>query len=260
MNKVVPIALVLAVVLIVVFVTFLHGGGPTTTVVTTTVSANTTTLPATTSAQTTTISGYNGVDCLSPNATEGIPNGNFSTGTYQNWTASGLGFGTAPSNITYDNEIGAYYGQKWTGYNGVFFATSYNGGTSVAPGNITSEPFVVTEPYINFKVISPQNNAIYVQILKNGTPEVTVHYDTYKVPLVNATNTTTTFSSESNFVNASIIMIPLLCSKVQIKVAARVVGGATGNQFNYIAVTDFHMSKKPWAVPGIIVNQSLNYT
>ncbi len=126
-------------------------------------------------------------------------------------------------------------------------------------GNLTSAPFLVTEPYINFKIISPQNAELYVEILQNGHPAAVTHYNTYAVPTVNATNSTNKFDSQSNFFNASLIVLPLLCNKVHIKIVAGLVV-VQENQFNYIAVTNFYQSRQPVSTPGIIVNQSLNFT
>ena len=261
MNKIIPIGIAVVVIIIAGVVFLPHTSSTATTSATTTAQKglSTTTIPPSTLLSTTTVLGTNAINCVSPNSTVPIYNGNFSTGTYTGWNVSGLGFGTQPSNITYDDENNAYYGQPWTGWNGTHFATSYSGGLTVATGNLTSSPFLVTEPYINFKVISPQNDALYVQILKNGKPVVTVHYNTFAVPLTNTTNSTTTFDSNSNFFNASIITVPLLCSKVQIKLVADLVG-VQGNEFNYIAATDFYQSQKPESTPGIIVSQALNFT
>jgi hypothetical protein len=261
MDKIIPIGIgILLVIVIAAAAVLPHGGSTTPSSPTTSISTVATTIiPPSTLPRTTTIQATNALNCVSPGSTVPIYNGNFSTGTYAGWNTSGVGFGTEPANITFEDQHNGYYGHPWTGYNGTYFATSYSGGISVAEGNITSAPFLVTEPYINFKIISPQDEALYVQVLKGGKPVITVHYDTFTAPLVNSTNPTTTYSSSSNFVDASIIVVPLLCSTVQIKVVAGLVG-VQGNEFNYIAATNFYLSRKPLSTPGIIVNQSLNFT
>lgn len=222
------------------------------------VHSTVTTLNTTTTIATSTIPGTTSIEknlnssCLSTNNTEPIYNGNLSTGTYQGWIPSGVGFGTQPANITYDDQYNEYYGQPWSGYNGTYFATSFSGGLEVSAGNLTSEPFLVTEPYLNFKVISPQDDALYIQILRNGKPVITTHYNTF-ITIANNTNST------SNFVNASLILVPMFCQNVQIKIVANLVG-TSENRFNYIAATGFYMSKTPLSTPGIIVNQSLNFS
>lgn len=261
MNKFIPIlALVVLVVGGVMYYMFSNSSKPPITSTTSTQIITTTVLPKSTLPSTTTIPYVSkNTSCVTGAATVPIPNGNFSTGTYANWTVNGLGFGKIPFNITKADEYNEYYGQPWTGYNGTYFATSYNVGTTVVIGNLTSQSFLLREPYINFKVISPQNNLLYIELLKGGVPQVTVHYNTFAVPIKNTTNSTNAFDSSSNFFNASLIAAPLLCSNVQIKIVAQVVG-TLGNQFNYIAATNFYQSKQPFSTPGIILNQTLNFT
>ncbi len=214
-------------------------------------TAHVTTVQQTTLSSVTTIPHFNSTTCISANQITAIYDGNFSSGNYLGWIPTGVGFGTSPANITFDDEYNEYYGHPWTGWNGIFFATSYSGGLSVSQGNLTSKPFLVTEPYLNFKVISPSSAQLYIEILHNNNREVTIHYNTFQAS--NNTNAT------SNFVNASIILVPLLCKQVQIRIVAQVVG--TGqNEFNYIAATGFYMSKRAFSSPGIIVNQSLNFS
>jgi hypothetical protein len=113
-------------------------------------------------------------------------------------------------------------------------------------GNLTSYYFLVNEPYLNFKIISPQSDQLYVQILYNGSPAITDHFNSYRVP-GNQQNATSTFE------NASITLLPLLCREVQIKVVAgtSTASGGTAN-LDYIAVTGFYMSKRPISSPDIM--------
>ena len=64
-------------------------------------------------------------------------------------------------------------------------------------------------------------------------------------------------NSLSQFVNASIPLVTLLCANVSIRVHAGVV--STGmNQYNYIAVGDFYEASLPVSTPGIVVNQTIS--
>jgi hypothetical protein len=197
-----------------------------------------------TSTSTTTIS-YS--TCLSSNATEPIKNGNFSSGTYAGWNTTGPGFGTVPFNLTYANENNEYYGSKWTGYNGSYAASTYHGGLTVEAGNITSAPFEVTEPYLNFKIVGGQTALNYVAIMQKNKTVFEAHFDTYAVNNPYPTST---------FVNASIRIGRFLCQNVSIRVVGGVTAGSTQTQ--YIVVGDFHMSSASQSTPGIVTSQ--NYT
>ncbi len=188
--------------------------------------------------------------CISTNATEPIPNGNFSTGAFAPWNATGTGFSTAPFNLTYANANYEYYSANWSGYNGMFAATTYTKGLSVAPGNLTSGTFTVTEPYLNFKIISSQSSLLYVQVLSGGAPTITTHYNTYVSPAGIA-------NPASTFVNASIPVASLLCRKVSIKVVAGITGSSASGK-NYIAVTGFYMGSEPARGATQPVNQTIN--
>jgi hypothetical protein len=228
------------------------GIGTTTTVTTSIYKTSTTTIHAnatttnTVSSQTTTVAFSS---CLSKNATTSILNGNFSSGTYYGWNVSGPGFGSAPFNITYANSNNIYYAAPWSGYNGIYIATTYHGGLALQAGNLTSKPFEVTQLYLNFKVISPQSSLLYVEILRNKTPIIVTHYNTLLAP--NNTNAATRFE------NASIPLATLLCQNVSIRIVAGVVGTPTIEP-SYIAVGDFYMGRVPVSTLGIVINQSIS--
>ena len=116
-------------------------------------------------------------------------NGNFVSGTYAGWSVTGNAFGTAPLNFTKADKIGCYPGNaQWTGLNGSYYASTY----TCAPtgelyiGNLTSEPFLVTEPFLNFQIIGYDSPYTYIAIIYNNTPYVTAEFNTYEISNGNA--------------------------------------------------------------------------
>ncbi len=170
-----------------------------------------------------------------------IYNGEFSTGTYLGWNVSGEGFGSAPLNITNATERLCYLGAPWRGYNGSFFATTFTCGTSVAIGNLTSSYFYANMPYLNFKIISPQDEGLYVEVLHDGVPQIKVFYNTY--------NASYGATGSYTFRNAS---IPLYSVRNEV-VRVRVVADTLRRQ-SFIAVGDFAMSHTPLQTSGIVAN------
>ncbi len=195
---------------------------------------------------TTTAYNNTGYDCVSNSTIEPLTNGDFGTSTYEGWNLSGVGFGNAPLNIIYANNNSGYYGSPWSNYNGDFFATTYHGGLGLQTGNITSIPFLVTEPYLNFRIISPADNLIYVELIEDGRPIATVHYNTFGGSGA---------VSSSEFVNASIPLIGVLCKSISVRVVSGVVG-TLSTKYDIVAAGDFYLSKIPVQTPGIIVNQT----
>ncbi len=185
--------------------------------------------------------------CESLSNTTAIPNGNFGTGTFANWTVEGNGFGTNPTNISYANLNNLYFNTSWTNYKGGYFATTFQGFT-VHPGNLTSDPFKVTQPYLNFQLVSPQNSDIYIEILSNGKPVLRTNYNTYAVAKGGAGN--------SMFENASIPVQMFICQDIQIKIVTGVLSQRTTSN-EYLAIGNFYLSKVPVKVEGIIVNQTI---
>ncbi|MDE1845804.1 MAG: hypothetical protein KGH53_00770 [Candidatus Micrarchaeota archaeon] len=225
----------------------------TTTVVVTTVNGvvSSTTIPQTISTTTTIPQG----SCLSSQSSIPVYNGDFATGTYVGWNQTTGAFGSVPVNITYANSanVMGYYNHTWVNYLGNFFASTFHGGLGVQPGNLTSLPLKVVEPYINFRIISPLNNLLYVEVLQGGNVMVSTHYNTYVQGNPYPT---------SQFLNASLPVSSLLCQNVTIRVVAQVVGSYTASR-TYIAVGDFYQSKTPVVNPGIsnpsqiVVNQTI---
>ncbi|MGC8669761.1 MAG: hypothetical protein ACP5TL_01245 [Candidatus Micrarchaeia archaeon] len=174
-------------------------------------------------------------------------NGAFSDGKYTGWNVTGKGFGILPFNMSYANQNNCYLGRPWSNYNGNYFATTYTCGLSVSPGNITSSTFIVnaSNPFLNFKIISPINNQLYVEILNGNTPLITAHYNTF--------NITAGGYSMSTFQNATIPLTSFVGDIVRIRVVAQVVGTQ-----KFIAVGDFSLAPKPIMNPAILVNMSIN--
>ncbi|MCL4373502.1 MAG: hypothetical protein M1360_01860 [Candidatus Marsarchaeota archaeon] len=175
-----------------------------------------------------------------------IYNGAFSNGKYTGWNVSGKGFGLAPLNITYADAHNCYLGQPWANYNGTFFATTYNCGLTNAPGNLTSAPFIAnfSRPFLNFRIISPAEGQLYVEVLQNGTPAIVAHFNTF--------NVSSQGNAQATFQNASIPLTPVIGKIVQVRVVAQVL-----QVEKFIAVGDFSLSSKPISAPGILVNMSI---
>ena len=205
---------------------------------TTSISNNTQTNKTTAKTPTTVLNLTNSsgpsYGCTSTSTLTNIPNGNFSSGTYANWAVSGIGFGSHPTNLSKSNSNMSYYSTPWSNYSGNYFASSYHGYISLVPGNVTSQPFKVVQPYLNFQIISYPNNLLYIAILNNGVRTIIAHYDTFSISQ----------TSESRFYNASIPMLTSLCKNVSIEIHSGVLGSiSTPN--NFIAAGDFYLSKTP---------------
>ena len=175
-----------------------------------------------------------------------VYNGNFDNGEYTGWNVSSPGFGTAPLNITYANKKLCYQGRPWSNYNGTYFATTYNCGITTAPGNITSSPFIVnpSKPFLNFKLISPQDNNLYVELLRanyrivngqqvytNSSPVEIVHFNTFNLSI--------TSYSQSTFTNVTLPLTLYINEPLQVRIVSRETGQ------NFIAAGDFAFSNRP---------------
>ena len=190
------------------------------------------------------------LNCVSSAFSVPITNGNFASGTFEGWNLTGRGFlnttgAAVPTNIIQANNDGAYYNTPWSNYNGTYFASTYHGGISIVPGNLTSAPFKVVEPYLNFKISSPQSSLLYVEVIYNGTPYSRGYFDT-----LNANNGR---NSISNFTDATLPLLNLLCKNVSVRVVAGVVGSKT-TSYDFISVGDFRQSKSSQVTPGTEVN------
>ena len=171
-------------------------------------------------------------------------NGNFSTGTYAGWTLTGNGFGAAPLNLSYANtaiNVSCYTSTKWKNFNDTFTATTFNCGISVAPGNLTSSLFYAKKPFLNFRIVSPQNNYLYVEILyANNTPAIVAHYNTFNI-------TSSRGNASSTFVNASIPLVTVLNKEIKVRVVAN-----TLNRLTFIAVQGFSLASTPKQDSGVL--------
>ncbi len=176
-------------------------------------------------------------------------NGNFTNGLYTGWNETGVGFGSKPLNITYANQnptSGCYLGQKWANFVGSYVATTYSCGTQVSQGNLTSSIFYASKSFLNFKIISPGNNFIYVVILYNNTPYITVHYNTF--------NSSQGANASSTFRNASIPLVTVINKPIQVRVVAD-----TQIPQNFVAIGNFALSNKPLQDRGIVQNITFNH-
>jgi hypothetical protein len=186
-----------------------------------------------------------------------IYNSNFSNGEYTGWKASTDSFGQEPFNITYADNKTCYLGTKWSNYVGDFFATNFDCGLATQPGNLTSSYFRVDPrtPYLNFKIISPQDDQIYIEILAqeqhyqnqsagfNMTPVIVAHFNTY--------NITANPNAPSTFMNATIPLTQYANKVVEVRIVALSL-----KRFAYIAIGDFNMSGTPNMQDGIGYNIS----
>lgn len=213
------------------------------------------------------MTGIGGGSCGNPNIVinttttlpkviyEYIYNGDFANGQYTGWNATNSSFGAAPLNISYADSNLCYQGQPWSNYNGSFFATTYNCGTTTTPGNLTSIPFIANpqRPFLNFRIISPDDNNIYVELLTqnfktvngqqvyvNTTPVVIAHFNTY--------NLSVSLNSSSRFENVTIPLTRYINQVMQIRVVSAETSG------KYVAVGDFVLSNKPNQQVGIAAN------
>lgn len=256
-GVIIYVAILVVLVAIVIFGVYGIGGikkGNTTSTTVSMVPGNATTTAVSSStiatSSTTTMQYTNYTSCLSSKATESIPNGNFSSGTYAFWNSSGPGFGLGPFNLTAANAQGNYYNYTWNNYNGTFFATTFQGGSALQVGNLTSDNFTVTEPFLNFRIISPQNALLYVEVLSGNEVIATAHYDTF--------NTSLSKYYLSTFQNASMPLVNALCKQVKIRIVAGIINSGSGaSQYQYIAAGDFYMGKGPVQTRGILVNQTV---
>ena len=192
------------------------------------------------------------INCVSPNPTFPIDNGDFGTGTYAGWNITGQGFinsqGKAlPTNLSFANQNDQYYGQPWSNYGGSYFATTYVGGISLSTGNLTSNPFAVREPYLDFKISSAPSSLLYLELLYQGRPYYIEHFNTLNASGGN--------NPQSTFENATLPLFNMLCKNVSVRVVSGVVGSIS-TVHDLIAVGDFVQSKIPVQTPGIVINST----
>lgn len=215
-----------------------------------TISSSTTTstsIPTSSASTTTRRSTYTFCVPSTPTSTP-IYNGNFSTGTYLGWNATGKAFGNAPLNLTYQNKQHNYYGAPWSGYNSTFVASTFQGFVS-GQGNLTSAPFLVTEPYLNFKIISAQNKGLYLEVISDNSIFERVYFDTFNSSLVSNYFTT--------YLNGSINLYPLLCQNASVRIVSN-LEASISSKYSYISAGNFYLSPSPVQTHGILVNANLS--
>ncbi len=172
-----------------------------------------------------------------------VPNGNFATGSYYMWNITGKAFQSMPLNLTLANNISCHPGNaKWSGYNGTFFASTYNcSKKSQAYGNLTSSVFNASEPFLNFQTIGYGGPFSYIEILQNGKPTVRASFNTYNIS--NGQQQTFTLR------NATIPLMKVYGKPVQIRVVANETA-----ETDFIVVGDFRLDNMPVQEQGVLVN------
>ena len=178
-----------------------------------------------------------------------IYNPNFTNGQYTGWEVNGSGFGSSPLGINYANSdsVQCFYGSPWANYGNEYFATTYSCGASVSPGNLTSEPFRVSSkaPFLNFKMISPDDSLIYVEVFQvGGNASITGHFNTYNISLGP--------NIESTFENVSLPLTTLVNKAVRIKIVALTV-----QPNRYVAIGGFSLSGLPDTDSGVGVQVNI---
>ena len=185
---------------------------------------------------------YNGVSY-------NILNGNFSTGTYAGWKSTGTAFGDAPMNLSWANANGCYPEiNQWNGYESNYFASTYScNKTRISGiGNLTSDPFIVEKPFLNFQVISdgPRTS---IEIIYNNKSAVTADFATH--------NVSSTGSGAFKVRNATLPLANVFGKSVRIKVNAN-----ESNESEFIVVGDFQLSDTPNVQQGILSNITFGST
>ncbi len=173
-----------------------------------------------------------------------ILNGNFSTGTYAAWQTEGKAFGSAPLNLQWADDHGCYpQAEPWRGFNGSYFATTYNCTAHLAAaGNLTSYQFVVTKPFLNFQIISGSPRT-YIELLSNGNVEIRAYFSTYQL--------SGSGSRAFTLRNATIPLTTLYGKSVELRIVANET-----SQNEYIVAGNFRLSDNPNQQQGILTNIS----
>ncbi len=175
-----------------------------------------------------------------------LANGNFSSGSYSGWTASGPGFSGKPTDINVANQNGQYYKNPWSNYNGEFFATTFRQNSTYLPGNLTSKQFEVTQPFLNFNIISAKNSGLYVDIMLGNSSFLIQHYNTSNGKDIIGPDT---------FANASINLSSLFGKNVSVRIVSQT--NSTKSSGEFIAAGNFRQSNRSIATPGILVNSTV---
>ncbi|MGC8567810.1 MAG: hypothetical protein ACP5RP_00925 [Candidatus Micrarchaeia archaeon] len=175
-----------------------------------------------------------------------IYNGNFSTGSYEGWIVKGKAFGSAPVDINNANTEMCYPAYPWTGYKGLYFASTYNCGSNWFNGSLTSYPFKVTKPFLNFQVVSSFNNGYYIYLLQNSTPVMVVTVQTF-----NLTNQPTNYY----FKNVTIPLFNYINKTMQIEIVSNLQQRRRG----VFAIGNFYLSDGIYQSPNVAVNMTYIY-
>jgi hypothetical protein len=100
---------------------------------------------------------------------------------------------------------------------------------------------------LNFRIISPLNNQLYIEILENNTPKIIAQYNTF--------NISSGGNAPSTFQNASIPLTMFIGKIIRVRVVSQALYPHT-----YIAVGDFSLAHYPISTPGILANMTILQT
>ncbi len=102
--------------------------------------------------------------CKTVIANVSMVNPDFETGTYAGWNVTGSGWGSAPTSGSLANSQHLYYSVPYSGWQGTYFASSYQTGGRGAVGSLQSAPFTLDKKYLEFLAIGQDDAQLCVAL------------------------------------------------------------------------------------------------